>query len=205
MIQTLRLISALAALAACAGGSQGASSAPAPSPAGPAGTPSAAAPLPVSLSSDSSGSLASNPPEWLVVDSAAKVVTLTLEVTAPPESPSALINGYRAGQVEVIVPRDWTVKWNWRSADTTAVHSLVVMVEREKIPLEGGRPSFSNAMTRSVTEGLRVGQTDQTSFVADEAGWYWLLCGVPSHALKGEWIELQVDPGAPMASVDEKR
>jgi uncharacterized cupredoxin-like copper-binding protein len=66
------------------------------------------------------------------------------------------------------------------------------MVQREKFPLEGGSPAFSNAMTRMVTTGLSPGQTDQTTFQAEEAGWYWLLCGVPEHALAGEWMELQV-------------
>jgi hypothetical protein len=78
------------------------------------------------------------------------------------------------------------------------------LVQREKIPLEGGRPSFSNAMTRSVTDGLAAGQTDQTTFVAEEAGWYWLMCGVPSHGLEGEWIELRVDPEAKVARVQVK-
>jgi hypothetical protein len=140
-------------------------------------------------------------PDWLVVDSASRTATLTLEVTAPPGAPSALINGYRAGEARIVVPLGWTVKWNWRNADSTSPHSLVVMVQREKIPLEGGRPSFSNAMTRMVTEGLPPGGTDLTTFLADEAGWYWMLCGVPSHALKGEWLELRVDPDAKTASV----
>jgi hypothetical protein len=78
------------------------------------------------------------------------------------------------------------------------------MVQREKIPLEGGRASFSNAMTRMVTEGLPAGQTDQSTFVAEEAGWYWMLCGVPGHAINGEWLELRVDPEAKSASVKLK-
>ena len=126
-------------------------------------------------------------------------------MTRPPGAPSALLNGYRAGAVEVAVPLGWTVKWNWRSADSTTPHSLLVMNEREKIPLEGGRAAFSNAMTRMVTEGLGAGQRDQTTFVADEAGWYWLLCGVPSHALNGEWIELRVDPEAKLPGVKVKK
>jgi hypothetical protein len=74
------------------------------------------------------------------------------------------------------------------------------MVQREKIPLEGDSPAFSNAMTRMVTTGLSAGQTDQTTFQAEEAGWYWLLCGVPEHALAGEWMELQVSREAQVAS-----
>jgi hypothetical protein len=60
-------------------------------------------------------------------------------------------------------------------------------------------------MTRMVTEGLRPGQNDQSTFVAEEAGWYWLMCGVPEHALKGEWLELRVDPDAETARVDLKK
>jgi hypothetical protein len=142
---------------------------------------------------------------WLVVDRAARTALLDLVVTRKPGAPSAMINGHRAGEIRIIVPLGWTVKWNWQSADSTAPHSLVVMVQREKIPLEGGRASFSNAMTRMVTEGLRTGQTDQSTFVAEEAGWYWMMCGVPGHALEGEWLELRVDPEAKTAGVEGKK
>jgi sulfocyanin SoxE-like protein len=201
MIQTpypLRLrgvIVALITIAACGGQAQTGARPQTPTPYDPA---AATAVAPARAAEDSA---AAGSPAWLEVDSAAHTVTLRLEVTAPPGAPSALINGYRAGEAQVIVPLGWTVKWDWRSADSTAPHSLVVMVEREKIPVEGGRPAFSNAMTRMVTAGLQPGQDDQTSFVAEEAGWYWLLCGVPGHAIKGEWISLKVDREAKMPRV----
>jgi hypothetical protein len=144
-------------------------------------------------------------PVWLAADTAAKVVTLSLEITVPPGAPSALINGYRSGAVQIIVPLNWTVTWHWQSSDSTAPHSLVLTAEREKLPAEGGRPALDNAMTRMVTAGLKAGQEDVTTFVADQAGWYWLLCGVPGHALKGEWVGLRVDPDARMPAVREKR
>jgi predicted small lipoprotein YifL len=142
---------------------------------------------------------------WLVADSAERTVTLDLEVTARPGAGSALINGYRSGELRIVVPAGWTMGWNWRSSDPSAPHSLVVMVQREKIPLEGGRPSFSNAMTRMVTEGLRPGQTDRSTFEAEEAGWYWMMCGVPSHGLNGEWLELRVDAEAKTARAETKK
>ena len=142
---------------------------------------------------------------WLVADSAAKTVTVNLEVTAPAGATSAVINGHRSGDLRIVVPVSWTVRWNWRSSDPSAPHSLVVMVQREKFPLEGGRPSFPNAMTRMVTEGLRAGQADQSTFTAEEAGWYGMMCGVPSHGLNGEWLELRVDPEAQSARVESKK
>jgi hypothetical protein len=138
---------------------------------------------------------------WLVSDSAARTARLDLVVTRPAGAPSALINGQRAGGVQVVVPLGWTVTWEWQSLDSAAAHSLVVMAEREKLPTEGGRPAFANGMTRSLADGLAAGQRDQTTFVAEEAGWYWLLCGVPGHALEGEYIGLRIDPDAKMAGI----
>lgn len=170
--------------------------------AAPAGTPSEADSVSTALATDKSPADSFS---WLVADSAARTVTLDLEVTAPAGAGSAVINGHRSGELRIIVPVGWTVRWNWRSSDASAPHSLVVMVQREKIPLEGGRPSFSNAMTRMVTEGLRAGQADQSTFVAEEAGWYWMMCGVPSHGLQGEWLELRVDPEARTAAAQVRK
>jgi hypothetical protein len=143
-------------------------------------------------------------PPWVAVDAAAQTVTLSLAVARPAGAAAAQLNGEHDGSVQVVVPRGWTVQWRWKNLDETAAHSLVVMVEREKLPMEGGRPSFTNAMSRSVTAGLPAGGTDNTTFTADEAGWYWVLCGVSGHAIAGEWIGLKVDPAATEVSVKRK-
>src|SRR3954469_17106607 len=192
--RSARLVAALITSVGCAGHGQGSPAAPTPEP---APTPAPASP--------SAAATADTLPSWVTMDSAARTVTLTLEVAAPPGAASALINGYRAGEARIVVPLGWTVRWNWRNADSVSPHSLVVMVQREKVPLEGGRPAFSNAMTRMLTAGLPFGATDQTTLTADEAGWYWLMCGVPGHGLKGEWLELRVDPEAKTASVQIKK
>jgi hypothetical protein len=191
--RTAIIVVALITSVGCAGHGQGSPAPPSPQP---APTPAPAASLPTAT--------ADALPSWLTVDSAARTATLTLEVKAATGATSALINGYRAGEVRIVVPLGWTVRWNWRNADSVSSHSLVVMVQREKVPLEGGRPALSNAMTRMVTAGLPFGATDQTTFVADEAGWYWLMCGVTGHALRGEWLELRVDPAAKTARVQVK-
>lgn len=143
-------------------------------------------------------------PPWVAVDAAAQTVTLSLEATHPSGAPSALLNGEHDGSVQVVVPRGWTVQWRWKNADEGSPHSLVVMVEREKLPMEGGRPAFTNAMSRAVTAGLPAGGSDNTTFSAEEAGWFWVLCGVPGHAIAGEWIGLKVDPAAKDVSVVRK-
>jgi sulfocyanin SoxE-like protein len=158
----------------------------------------------VTANSDGLRAQASSP-SWMSVDTAAHAVSLKLDVTAPAGSPSPLIGGYRDGGVQIVVPRGWTVAWQWESQDSTAPHSLVLMAEREKIPTEGGRPAIDNAMTKAVTTGLEAGSRDVTSFAAEQVGWYWLLCGVPGHAIRGEWIGFKVDAEAQVPAVVEKR
>lgn len=184
---------ALAAVAAC-GSAQ--TTPPPGTPPAPAAAPAsgqAATPDPVSKT-----------PAWLVADTAGRTVTIAFQMTPAAGSGPALLNGHHHGALQIVVPLGWTVQWDWRSADSTSPHSLVVMAEREKLPLEGGREAFTNAMTRAVTAGLPAGQVDRTTFTADEAGWYWLLCGVPGHAIAGEYLGLRVDPEAKTASVKEK-
>jgi uncharacterized cupredoxin-like copper-binding protein len=142
-------------------------------------------------------------PAWVAVDSAARTVTLTLEA-GPGSTGGTTLNGYHGGAVQVVVPLDWTVKWVWVNRDSSANHSLVVMAEREKLPTEGGRPALENAMSRAVITGLKPGQRDLTTFVAEQAGWYWMLCGVPGHAIAGEWIGLKVDREATGVEVRSK-
>jgi len=173
---------ALAAAAACGSAQTPPAATPAPRSTVPAAPPTAT-------------------PAWLVADSAGKTVTVALQVTPASGDGPALINGHHHGSLQIVVPLNWTVQWDWRSADSTSPHSLVVMAEREKLPLEGGRAAFTNAMTRAVTAGLPIGQGDRTTFTADEAGWYWLLCGVPGHAIAGEFLGLRVDPDANTAAV----
>jgi hypothetical protein len=144
-------------------------------------------------------------PPWIVEDRGARTVTLALEATASADGGSGMLNGHHHGEVEVVIPLNWTVRWSWHNADSTQPHSLVLMVEREKLPTEGGRPAFTNAMSRMVTKGLKPRQEDETVFTAEEAGWYWLLCGVPGHALSGEWIGLKVDREATGAALVVKR
>lgn len=150
------------------------------------------------------GPVSAQLPQWIQVDSAGRSVSLDLEVRGNGPHGSATLAGYDHGGVQVVVPLGWTVKWTWVNHDSTASHSLVLMAEREKLPTEGGRPALENAMSRAVTAGLKPNQRDVTTFTADQAGWYWLLCGVPGHAIAGEWIGLKVDREAGGVSVKSK-
>ncbi len=166
--------------------------------------PLALVPLVASLAVLVPSALRAQLPAWVSVDSAGRTVTLSLEALPGGPDGVATLNGHQHGDIQLVVPLNWTVMWTWVNRDSTASHSLVVMAEREKLPGEGGRPALENAMSRSVTTGLKPGQKDVTTFIADQAGWYWILCGVPGHALRGEWIGLKLDRAATGVEVKVK-
>ena len=143
-------------------------------------------------------------PTWIRSDPASRTVVLDLAVTRLAGAASAVISGESDGSIQVIVPRGWTVRWHWINQDSTATHSLVVVAEREKLPQQGGQAAFTNAMTRAVLPGLAAGRTDDTSFEVEDGGWFWVICGVPGHAIAGEWISLRVDPAATDVAVKRK-
>ena len=79
-------------------------------------------------------------PNWLSADPATRTLTAALEVEGGgPEAPARL-NGHHHGSLQLVVPLGWKVKWTWVNRDSASAHSLVVMAEREKLPLEGGHP-----------------------------------------------------------------
>ncbi len=142
-------------------------------------------------------------PVWVRPDTAARTVTLDLVATRPAGAAVATLNGVSRGDLQVVVPLGWTVKLEWRN-DDPAVHSFIVQQEREKLPERAGEPAFQYAYGRSPVAGMGPGRTDHTQFVVDQAGWYWILCGVPGHAIGGEYISLKVDRAAAVVSVVAK-
>ena len=136
-------------------------------------------------------------PEWVHPDTLSRTVTLDLVAA------HGTLSGASAGKLQVVVPREWTVKLEWRNDDSTA-HSFIVQQEREKLPERAGEPAFQYAYSRSTATGMGVGRSDRTQFLVDQAGWYWILCGVPGHAIAGEYISLKVDAAATAVSVVSK-
>lgn len=143
------------------------------------------------------GPAAAQLPAWIHPDTVAKSVTLDLVAG------HGTLSGASGGKLQVVVPKDWTVKLEWRNDDSTA-HSFIVQQEREKLPERAGEPAFQYAYSRTPAAGIAPGRTDRTQFVVDQAGWYWILCGVPGHAISGEYISLKVDATATAVSVVAK-
>ncbi|MEO6067841.1 MAG: sulfocyanin-like copper-binding protein [Gemmatimonadota bacterium] len=138
-------------------------------------------------------------PAWVRPDAASRSVTLELVAGRAIGAQGADLSGVTRGGVQVVVPSGWIVKLDWRNDDSTT-HSFIVQQEREKLPERAGEPAFLYAYSRTPVAGMASGRTDHTQFVVDSPGWYWILCGVPGHAIGGEYISFRVDPAATLVS-----
>lgn len=135
-------------------------------------------------------------------------VTITANKTA---SGGFAFNGYQRGGMTITVPAGWQMIVHFENADTTA-HSLAVLpsgTHTQVAPSSG--PAFAGATTPNFSSGIAKGPQQTFTFEASKAGTYEFLCGVPGHAISGQWDTLVVSataeapsatpPGAVMITV----
>jgi len=176
------------ALVACGGGEADAGSdSPAPAPAAPPAAAPAAAPSAAAVGAD-----------WVIVDEAARTVTINLIAGETTENNSWNFNGFANGEATVVVPEGFTVTINFSNADAANVHSVAVLDAPSGTPpvmFDGVSPVFDGAITSNATsmmEATANGQSESISFTADAAGDYALMCLIPAHGATGMWIGFEV-------------
>lgn len=133
---------------------------------------------------------------WLVADVPAKTVQFQLIAGFTGMNGALNFNGFGDGGLTLSVPGGWRVVMHFVNHDGMLPHSAEVIPDGP-VPTTGGvSPAFSQAVTLKLQEGLTSTERDDIAFVADRAGSYLIICGVPGHAAAGMWIRFQIDPSA---------
>jgi len=103
-------------------------------------------------------------------------------------------NGYSHGKAIYTIPLGWTVEVTLINPSPVP-HSAIV-VERETVRrVQMGDPAFPGASIPEAITGISTGKATFV-FQAGEPGEYALACGIPTHAMGGHWLALQVSPTA---------
>lgn len=133
---------------------------------------------------------------WLVTDVPTKTVQLQLIAGFSGLNGALNFNGFGDGGLTFTVPAGWHVVIHFMNHDGMLAHSGVVIAD-SVVPTTGASsPAFSQAVTLKAQEGLITTERDDMKFVADKAGSYLIVCGVPGHAAAGMWIRFRVEAGA---------
>ena len=131
-------------------------------------------------------------PTWLSFDTAAKSVRFQLLAGLTGLNGALNFNGFRDGQLTLVVPVGWQTEIDFRNHDGVLPHSAEVIAPQTAPPALPGDPAIPRAFTLKLAQGLPSEATDDIRFAAQPAGEYLIACGVPGHGAAGMWIRLRV-------------
>lgn len=135
-------------------------------------------------------------PTWLTFDTAAKTVRFQLIAGLTGLNGALNFNGFRDGELTLVVPLGWKTAIDFRNHDGMLPHSAEVIAPQTPLPTQSVAPAIARAFTVNLAAGLRSEATDAMRFAAQPAGEYLIFCGVPGHGAAGMWIRLRVSATA---------
>jgi sulfocyanin len=134
--------------------------------------------------------------KWLTFETAGKTVRFQLIAGLTGLNGALNFNGFRDGELTLVVPVGWKTEITFRNHDGMLPHSAEVIAPQQPLPTQPVSPAISRAFTLNLEKGLPPEGTDNMRFTATPAGEYLIFCGVPGHGAAGMWIRLRVSATA---------
>ena len=133
---------------------------------------------------------------WLSFDPAAKTARFQLVAGLTGLNGALNFNGFRDGELTLVMPVGWMTEIDFRNHDGMLPHSAEVIAPQTPLPAQPVSPAIPRAFTLQLATGLPPEGTDVMRFAAQPAGEYLIFCGVPGHGASGMWIRLRVSATA---------
>lgn len=134
--------------------------------------------------------------KWLTFDPAGNTVRFQLIAGLTGLNGALNFNGFRDGELTLVVPVGWKTEIAFSNHDGMLPHSAEVIAPQLPLPTQPVPPAIPRAFTLNLEKGLPPLGTDDIRFTAKPAGDYLIFCGVPGHGAAGMWIRLQVSATA---------
>lgn len=135
-------------------------------------------------------------PTWLRFDAAARTVHFQLIAGLTGLNGALNFNGFRDGELTLVVPVGWKTEIAFRNHDGMLSHSAEVIAPATPLPAQPVDPAIPRARTIKLASGLPPEASDAMRFDAQPAGEYLIFCAVPGHGISGMWIRLRVSATA---------
>lgn len=107
---------------------------------------------------------------WLSFDTAAKTVRFQLIAGLTGLNGALNFNGFRDGQLTLVVPVGWQTEIDFRNHDGVLTHSAKVIAPQTPPPALPGDPAIPRAFTLKLAQGLPSEATGDMRFAAQPAG-----------------------------------
>ena len=129
-----------------------------------------------------------------------KTATITVDAAQGSAGGGLNFNGVVQGAKTFTVPAGWNVVMKFKNLGNFGHSAIVVKGSKPPMSVTEKNAAFPGAYTKMVVQGLGMNMADTAKFKATTAGTYLIVCGVPGHALGGQYLGLKVVAGAKAAT-----
>ncbi|WP_425145699.1 sulfocyanin-like copper-binding protein [Deinococcus sp.] len=137
---------------------------------------------------------------YVTSDSASKTATIVVDANQGAAGGGLNFNGAVKGAKSFSIPAGWNVVMKFKNLGQLAHSAAVVKGSTPPASVTEKDAAFPGAYTKMLMQGLGANAEETVKFKASAAGSYLIVCGVPGHALGGQYLGLKVVPGAKAAS-----
>ena len=138
---------------------------------------------------------------WLSYAAATKTVHFQLIAGLTGLNGALNFNGFRDGELTLVVPAGSKVVVDFTNNDGMLPHSSEVIAAKLPVPPGPVEPAIPRAYTDKLEEGLPPLAKNGMTFTANPPGDYFFFCGVPGHGQAGMYIGLKVSTTAKVPSL----
>lgn len=149
--------------------------------------------LALTISSASAANYVSN-------NAASKTATIVVDANQGNVGGGLNFNGVQKAAKRFTIPAGWNVVMQFKNLGAFGHSAVVVKGTTPPASVTEKSAAFPGAATKMVMQGLGQNMTDNVKFKASTAGSYLIVCGVPGHALGGQYLGLKVVAGAKAAT-----
>ena len=129
-----------------------------------------------------------------------KTATITVDAGQGAAGGGLNFNGAVKGAKSFTIPAGWNVVMKFKNLGSFGHSAAVVKGNTPPVSVTEKTVAFPGAYTKMLMQGLSMNAADTVKFKATTAGSYLIICGVPGHALGGQYLGLKVVAGAKAAS-----
>lgn len=137
---------------------------------------------------------------YVTSTAASKTATIVVDASQGNVGGGLNFNGVQKAAKSFTIPAGWNVVMRFKNLGPIGHSAVVVKGSTPPVSVTEKSAAFPGATTTMVMQGLGQNMTDTVKFKASTAGDYLIVCGVPGHALGGQYLGLKVVAGAKAAT-----
>jgi len=146
-----------------------------------------------------SGASAAN---YVASNAVSKTATIMVDANQGTVNGGLNFNGAAKATKSFTIPAGWNVVMKFKNMGAIPHSAVVVKGTTPPATVTEKSAAFPGASTKMPMQGMGMNAAESVKFKATTAGSYLIICGVPGHALGGQYLGLKVVAGAKTASYE---